>query len=869
MHPRLILQQTRKSSIEYYRRVLNLAADKTQGDIGTAEGEGRDPVDFVHEAKRRLGRDDLFFLLTVLLHRRDMNQDWLFDRCREIQANPDGYIDLWARDHYKLQMLDEPTPTPTGWKKHGDLIPGDEIFGPDGDICRVSALNKIVTDAECYEIEFDDGFKIKSGGEHLWPIERRTRKRIPMAYNKPGPKRLYRETVLLQTQEIAAHDHRADKRLAVRVNDPLVLPEASLPIAPYLLGCWLGDGTSATGAITCGDDDVWREIEKTDSLRKDRTPHRNAQYRTIEGLSTRLRALGLIKNKHIPPLYLRGSKAQRLALLQGLMDTDGHCDTRGTATFVNTNDALVDGFCELANTLGLKPRRRRHVGSYKDKPYPFWQVSFQAYKEFPPFRIKRKLARCNDGKRSNPRRYIVACRKVPSVPMRCIQVDREDGLYLTGDSMVPTHNSTIITFGLTIQDILNDPELTFGFLSVNRPTAKKFLVQIKNEFEDNGDLKALYPDILWANPKKDAPKWSEDDGITVRRKGNPKEQTIEAYGLIDGLPTGPHFSRLIYDDVVTEDFVSPAMIEKVTTRWELSTNIGTEGGKVRIIGTRYHAFDTYQTIIDRGAAIPRIYPATHDGTDRITEENVVFRSVEFLKQRRIAQGPFTFACQMLQNPSADKAMGFRTEWLKYWSAQHASNLNVYIVVDPASKKKKTSDYTVMWVIGLGADKNYYKLDVVRDRLSLTERAKTLFDLHKKWKPIKVGYESYGLQADIEHMEFQMDLINYRFDIVELGGSLAKEDRILKLVPVYEEGRMYMMESCLKKNYEDQMVDLTRAFVQEEYEPFPVSKHDDMLDCEARILDPDLGVEWPIETTSTGMPDWADEFQNEGDDWMTA
>ncbi|MEE8223742.1 MAG: hypothetical protein V3S59_05505, partial [Alphaproteobacteria bacterium] len=140
------------------------------------------------------------------------------------------------------------------------------------------------------------------------------------------------------------------------------------------------------------------------------------------------------------------------------------------------------------------------------------------------------------------------------------------------------YKSTIITFGLTIQDILNDPEITAGIFSHTRPIAKGFLRQIKREFEWNTDLKSLFPDILYQEPNERSPKWSEDDGLIVRRRRNPKEATVEAWGLVDRQPTGKHFSLMVYDDVVTRESVTtPDMIRKVTDAWGLSRNLTVEG----------------------------------------------------------------------------------------------------------------------------------------------------------------------------------------------------------------------------------------------------------------------------------------------------
>jgi hypothetical protein len=181
--------------------------------------------------------------------------------------------------------------------------------------------------------------------------------------------------------------------------------------------------------------------------------------------------------------------------------------------------------------------------------------------------------------------------------------------------------SSIITFGMTIFNILNNPEVTIGIFSHTRPIAKGFLRQIKRELEANENLKAWFPDIIWENPSKEAPKWSEDDGITVRRKTNPKESTVEAWGLVDGQPTSKHFKVRVYDDVVTAGSVgSPEMISKTSEALALSDNLGTEGGACRYIGTRYHFFDAYSDIMARKIAEPRIYPCGAVGRAQLIAE---------------------------------------------------------------------------------------------------------------------------------------------------------------------------------------------------------------------------------------------------------
>lgn len=423
------------------------------------------------------------------------------------------------------------------------------------------------------------------------------------------------------------------------------------------------------------------------------------------------------------------------------------------------------------------------------------------------------------------------------------------------------YKSTIITVGKTIQDVLRDPEITVGIFSHSRPIAKAFLRQIKREFEGNALLQELFPHIR--PPEKGEKRtWSEDEGIIVQRQSNPKEATIEAWGLVDGQPIGKHFALLIYDDVVTpESVTTPEMISKTTDAWRVSLNLGAHGGRRRMIGTRYHAADTYSVILEQGSVSPRIYPATVDGT---YDGEPVFLSRAVLAEKRRDMGPFVFACQMLQDPLADKAQGFDAAWFRRLpgEAPAAGGMNRYIVVDPASAKKKGSDYTAMWCVGLNTDGNYYILDGIHDRLNLAERARALFDLHRKWQPLLVGYERYGMQADIDFMHMEMERQNYRFSIVELGGQMPKTDRIRRLVPMFEQGRVFFPNRLLKMSQEQTAYDLTEDFYKQEYLTFPVSSHDDMLDCLARILEPALGAVFPMQNVlQNSLPRRARQVSN--------
>ena len=325
------------------------------------------------------------------------------------------------------------------------------------------------------------------------------------------------------------------------------------------------------------------------------------------------------------------------------------------------------------------------------------------------------------------------------------------------------------------------------------------------------------------------------------------EATIEAWGLVDGQPTSKHFRILLYDDVVVAGSVTtPEMIAKTMTEMERSYNLGTTPGIKRAAGTRWHFADAYRTIIDRGTLKPREHPGKKGGTE---DGESVFWSEEIHEQKRRDMGPYTYAAQILLNPKADATQGFKREWLRNYSKMEpvaTARMNKYLLVDAASSKKKGSDYTAMMVVGLGSDGNYYVLDMVRDRLNLAERLDRLFTLHRKWKPKQVRYERYGMMADIEAIKARQESETYRFDVTEVAGVTSKQDRIRRLIPMFEQGKVYLPKTLHVTDWQKNTVDLVHSFIEEEYYPFPVGLHEDMLDALARIAEPDLRIVWPKE-----------------------
>lgn len=370
----------------------------------------------------------------------------------------------------KALSLETPVPTLHGWKTMGDIQPGDSLFDETGNPCRVTDAWPVLHGRPCYEVEFSDGSTIVADEGHQWLVDTR-RSRISKSAQRHYLKRRPPKTAdpsrwnhgqahkrvlpeIVTTETMAASVRTADGKHAnysIPVALPLRCEDAVLPIPPYTLGAWLGDGTSLSGSVTSADREIISAIEaegETVWQVPSTVKERHCLYR-VESLTTRLRSLGVLGNKHIPMVYLRASEAQRRALLAGLLDTDGYCTRGGTTKFAVTSERLARDVQQLVTTLGYKATLRTKPARLRGKDCgTSWIVTFTTADEV--FRLTRKLARLSITREHTRHRYITAVRPVPSVPVRCIAVDSPGRLFLVGEACIATHNSSELSL-LTAQ----------------------------------------------------------------------------------------------------------------------------------------------------------------------------------------------------------------------------------------------------------------------------------------------------------------------------------------------------------------------------------------------------------------------------------
>jgi len=327
----------------------------------------------------------------------------------------------------------------------GEIEAGDVVFDERGHQCTVTRTTDVMHGRECFAVAFDDGSEIIADAEHQWfTWDKRSRK----SHGRAGPGRTPTfHPAVRTTRDIASTLLYMGREVnhSVHVAAPVELPDAELPVDPYLLGAWLGDGTSVRGEITIGAQDhdnmvalLTQAGAKLGKRRKQEGPTAYAL-----GIQAQLRALGVLGDKHIPSMYLRGSVWQRERLLAGLLDTDGHCGNDGTVEFCNTNERLARQVYELVVSLGMKANIYDGRATIQGRDCgPKFRVYIRPRRKL--FGLERKNARLPVGRRQENRtshRYIVAARQVDSVPVRCIEVDSPSHLFLAGRSMIPTHNS--------------------------------------------------------------------------------------------------------------------------------------------------------------------------------------------------------------------------------------------------------------------------------------------------------------------------------------------------------------------------------------------------------------------------------------------
>lgn len=388
----------------------------------------------------------------------------------------------------KAQPLDSLVLTPDGFVTMGQIKPKDYVIGADGESHRVLAVfPQGIKDV--YRVTFTDGASVECCDEHLWF----TSTRLERKRGERGSVKSLRD--IMETIKIHG-DHRNNHH--VPWTRPINLPSQELPIDPYLLGIYLGDGSSSGNVIiTNPESDIQKNISN-------RLPDNDAV--SVVGMTVRIRrskktsypsdtktnlkGLGLYGldsfSKFIPKIYLRGSKTQRLALLRGLCDSDGyvHQPSGVGVEYVTTSPRLADDIIDLVRSLGgsatlniIEPTFR--YKGVKKRGHIAYRINLYFRNGIVPVTSKKHLMKWRSRTRTATTGHIISdVVYVGKKECQCILIDSNDHLYITND-YVPTHNTAL---GLNIAEhvarIDQKGVLLFSLEMSADELAKRFLISV-------------------------------------------------------------------------------------------------------------------------------------------------------------------------------------------------------------------------------------------------------------------------------------------------------------------------------------------------------------------------------------------------------
>jgi hypothetical protein len=641
-----------------------------------------------------------------------------------------GFI---PRSHFKDLECSTPVLTANrGWVTHRELVVGDMVFSPSGKAVKVEAVTETYQN-ECLQIEFDDGAVIVAGVGHLWRVlERHERDR------HLGKRRVTREPVIRRSDELKVRDNVGSLLGPLEFGE-----EIDLPLPPYILGVWLGDGSQHNCSVTGDIEDVqvyrdrFAELGfplRLTSMKTEKvgtfTFSENAQGHR-GGTPKIMRGLGLRECKHIPEVYFKSSIEARFELLRGLMDTDG-TSQRTTATFVNTNKRLVDDVFRLASELGLRPRKRRHSLKWKGVPYAFFHVSFQHFSDIQVFKLPRKQKKASS---NFTKRYQNRVKSITSVGVRstnCVQV--EGGLYLVGERMIPTHNSSVWTHGANAWEIVRDVNIEIGLGSAVVDRSIEFLRYTQGIFTNNEFFAWLFPELHVPSPRG-IKGWNDYELKHPAKTRDLDKVNIQCISV--GRSTaGIHVDLLKLDDVVSEsqlrnDRAAGAEMEGIRNWMDMSLPTLVKDwatGRVNVSGTRYAVSDPYEGIMQSckeawGDWKSSRYRPKGDGSwivyYRQAIENGVpifpeAMSVEKLEKMR-EKDPWTFYTQYMNDPLIEGMAEFggyrvqkicsdydaqKRDWLLSRTdasggvkSVYLSECDVLVVLDPAATESRQNART--------------------------------------------------------------------------------------------------------------------------------------------------------------------------------
>lgn len=721
-------------------------------------------------------------------------------------------------------MVGMKIPTTCGFKTMGELQAGDYVFGPDGVPTEVLGKSEVFTGRQLYRVTTDDNASIEVDGGHLWTVRLDRKHSI---YNSYTTEQIYRRQggEILRTKRGGGVEFLPGKSKNPRPPrlpdcEPVQYPHIDLPVDPYVLGTWLGDGSSYHGVVTSKDDDA-AFIRAEFECRGVKTTDQATRYTfgTL-GLKVALRNLGVLGNKHIPRQYLTASVTQRQDLLKGLMDTDGNVSKAGQCFFAQSNLAFIEQVAELLRSLGIKANILESEAKIGAVSYGLtWKISFYASDVFS---LPRKESRTLKTKRTFGR-YIRIEALDKTGDTQCIKVAREDGLFLAGEGYICTHNtkSEFASFLFPSWFLGLYPEKKIIQTAHTAELAVGFGRKVRN-LVGSADYQEVFSTKLQSDSKA-AGRWNTNKGGDYFAIG------------VGGAVTGKGADVLIIDDPHSEQEAmqgTPQVYDRVFEWYSSGPRQRLQpGGAIVIVMTRWSKRDLTGQILNN--AIKR------DLEDwEVIELPALLPSgkplwAEFWKQAELeaikAELPVAkWEAQYQQNPTSEGGAIIKREMWKIWDREKPPEVD-YIIQswDTAFEKTNRADYSACTTWGVfyreidGIEQaNIIVLDAFKERMEFPELKRTAYDLWKEWNPdtLLVEKKAAGAPLIYELRKAGLPVSEYT-----PGKGSDKIARVNAVSDLFASGMVWRPET----RWADELV--------EEVASFPNGDHDDLVDSTTQAL----------------------------------
>lgn len=802
-------------------------------------------------ARREAARRNL--LPFVMYFNDDYMPGWVHaDICRRLEQFSRDVADkksprlmLYLPPRSGKQLADStPILTTDGWKTHGELAPGDHVFHPSGRPVRVLAVSeKTPSD---WVVTFSNGEQVRCHENHEWTV----------SHDKKG-------FATYSTEWLSKHLTRTEgkkTRYIARLPDisPVEYSHRALPLHPYVLGLWLGDGSSSKAAITHDRKDqpmIDKVVACGHKISSVCVHNQTGVYTTYFDGDRRanggnkqgrcglmlacLRELGVIDNKHIPEQYLTASVEQRLELLAGLIDSDGCCDKSARLLYATTNESLFKAVMRLATELGFRPYYHRAEPTLSTSGIqgrlPVYTVGFNPTVPLPQA-IDRKIP-----KRAGLRRA-VTIRSIEHKPNgeqgHCIQVDSADGLYLAGKKLIPTHNSEIASKTFPAWHLGHNPGHDIIGASYSAALAVDFSRKVRGLLQDER-YRNIFPGTHMDESSQSAERWNTAEGGGYVAAG------------VQGPITGRGAHIAVIDDPVKDRNDAESEITRQAVKDWYSSTLYTRlapGGGVLVIMTRWHDDDLGGWLLscmaeaeqelaetgewpedaDRWEVVRYPAIATHDEPYRkageaLHPERYDLKALNKIKRTLI---PRDWEALYQQNPVSAEGDYFKKQDFRlYETAPPIETLQIYAAWDLAIGKKDSNDFTAGFVVGIDHNLDWWVLDRYYGRWSASELIDKFFELQRVWKPTLQGIEHGQIEMTLEpFIQKEIAERKEQFNYIKL--KTRGNDKMTRARPL--QGRMQQGRVHFPKN---------ALWVQEltnEMLAFPSGKHDDQVDALAWI-----------------------------------